>query len=313
MTGFRSGIRLIFFSVHFYFMTAPLQADVQVRTMQAAQANQALSSPVQTRRGEVQGITLTIPLLTERNAYLVVKLPDQAVRELVEKARALPENQRAAFIRGWVMRNQQAILEQHVRSPAGTKSFRYDVVPVAVQPVAKATPQRTEPPKPPAAAAVPSRREMPTERRIQPGPSATRSQLPPLPAQVKGGGGSRASPYVVYRSDADMRRLRAQSSSSAKDTIIEMPFRIDVEGLGSVYFTVRASASQLTKSARSATATELWRIFQASMQRIAAERGVRLDSTAVRDARRMFNQSFPRVMQNVEAQDKGLREYLGSH
>jgi len=109
-------------------MSQPFQADVSVRTLQAGPARTAMASPVQMRRGEVQSITLTIPLLSDRNSYLVVRLPDQAVRDLMAQARALPQEQRAGFIRDWVMRNQQAVLEQHIRSGGRSRQFRYDVV-----------------------------------------------------------------------------------------------------------------------------------------------------------------------------------------
>ncbi|MEW6035836.1 MAG: hypothetical protein AB1529_04445, partial [Candidatus Micrarchaeota archaeon] len=156
-----------------------LQADVNVRSMRAAEARQAISNPVDVRRGQVRSITLTIPLLTDRGSYLVVRLPDTVVQELLTQARTLPEAERPGFVRDWVMRNQQAVLEQYILSSRGQRRFRYNVVPVQAQPprVTEATPRRVEDQPPPVGTAVPRREERPAEpqppgrgRVIQPGP-----------------------------------------------------------------------------------------------------------------------------------------------
>lgn len=124
---------------------APVQADVQRTTLSASDARRQLENPVVVRRGQVQSVTLTIPLLSERNAYLVVRLPDTVVQDLMRQAREVPEADRPAFVRDWIMRNQQAVLEQFVRANRSERRFRYDVVPVPTR-MGEVTPRRVEQP-----------------------------------------------------------------------------------------------------------------------------------------------------------------------
>ena len=124
---------------------APVQAEVQRQTLSAADARRALENPVAIRRGAVQSVTLTIPLLSERNSYLVVRLPDAVVQDLMRQAREVPDAERPAFVRDWVMRNQQAVLEQFVRAGRTERRFRYDVIPVPTR-MGEVTPRRVEPP-----------------------------------------------------------------------------------------------------------------------------------------------------------------------
>ncbi len=300
-------------------MSQPFQADVQVRTIQPPQARAAMQSPVQMRRGDVQSVTLTIPLLSDRNSYLVVRLPEGAVREMMGQARTLPPEQRAGYIRDWVMRNQQAVLEQHIRTGGGrSRQFRYNVVPVqaAAPRVGEATPRRVEQPQPPVAAAVPRREEQPAAPRpAQPQPAApaarrtvdlspagpapterpvaprARVELPPFPEQIYGGSGTRAAPYSVYMSRADFERR------SRRETIIDWPLTLSVEAFGDVSFRVFLTESQASSGNRNGTRDELWTVFQGTLRRVAAERpGSRLDNTALRDARRAFTRAFGQAM-----------------
>ncbi|MFH0885023.1 MAG: hypothetical protein V1861_04895 [Candidatus Micrarchaeota archaeon] len=344
-------------------MTQPtaLQADVQLRTLRANEAREAISNPVDIRRGEVRTITLTIPLLTDRNSYLVVRLPDQAVQDLLSHVRTLPTNERNNFIREWVMRNQQAVIEQHVRIGGRERRFRYDVVPVQAQPrVSESTPRRVEP-QPPVSATVP-RREPPAQvppqaapqsRVIQPGgappaqparreapaqpapapvvvqppavgtarpierpvpaPAPVRRELPPFPAQIRGGNGSSRTPYRVYKSAAEVEQARRRSGQDIADSTIEAPITLSIEGLGDIRFTVAFTARQLTNSARGRTSTELWGIMRQTAERVAAERGVRMEPATLRDAQRAFNRGFASIIQRTESSDENLAAYLRSH
>ncbi|MEW6722463.1 MAG: hypothetical protein AB1324_04325 [Candidatus Micrarchaeota archaeon] len=139
-----------------------LQAPVERQTLTSAQAQRALSNPVTLRRGEVQSITLTIPLLSDRNSYLVVRLPDESVRALMSHLGTLPQDQRREFTVEWIMRNQQAVLDQYVRSGGSERRFRYDVVPIQAQPpILSSTPRRVDEQRPPARETVPRREESP--------------------------------------------------------------------------------------------------------------------------------------------------------
>ncbi len=306
----------------------PLQADVQFRTIRANDARQAMANPVVLRRGEVQSITLTIPLLSGPNDYLVVRLPDEAVRGMLTHARTLPPNERTNFIREWIMRNQQAVIEQHVRSGPTTRRFRYDVVPVQAQPrVTEATPRRVEPaPQPPPTTAVPRREGPPPaavqpaaprpaeqpRRVIQPGsprresppltehpvtPPAPRAQQhPPFPQQIRGGNGSSARPYTLYMTPAEVAR-RGRS-----ETILDFTMNFDVEPVGRVTFRVYLTEAQASAANRAATQGEIWQIIRRTYERVASERGVRVDSSAFRDARPGYNRSFSRVMAQYDQQ-----------
>lgn len=305
-----------------------LQADVQFRTLRTAQERRILQNPAEVRRGEVRSITIHVPLLSGRNDYLVVRMPDAAVRDLLSQAQALPQEQRTQFIREWVVRNQQAVLEQYIRSGGSERRFRYDVVPArAPAPrVSEATPRRTEErqPAPPVSVAVP-RREQPSSssgrRVIQPtGPSelpiervpsarTARAELPPFPSQIRGGSGTRADPLRVYRTEAEVARS-GRRRGGVSESIIQVPITLSIETFGDVQFRVAFTASQLRASARSATQAELWTIFERSVARLAAERGRATDRTAIREARRRYNSTFTTMVRQIESRDEDLAEYL---
>jgi hypothetical protein len=309
--------------------TATIQADVNLRTLRAAEARQALGRSVEVRRGEVHSITLTIPLLTDRNSYLVVRLPDAAVQEMLGHVRTLPEGQRRAFVTNWVMRNQQAVLEQFVSSGGHERHFRYNVVPVLAQPpIMESTPRRIEEQRaPPVSTRVPRREEHPqppAERPAQAPPQQapraprqapqapsgglriTRS-LPPLPRQVKGGSGTRQSPYRV-EPEAGRR-----SGEGVEATAVNVPFVMSIEGIGTVVFNVTFTASQLARSNQQATRGEVWGIFRQTFDRVAAERQVRTESTAFRDALPNFNRAFEQAIRRVEDADPDVRDYIRTH
>jgi hypothetical protein len=348
------------------------------------------------RRGQLRSVTLTIPLLSERNTYLVVRLPNEIVQDAVRQARELPEAERPAFLRDWVMRNQQAVLEQYVRTGRSERRFRYDVVPVPTR-MGEVTPRRVEPEQahrmiqeyrqvsrtgqdivpaggwrrpregelpqaireranqhhlgriplgdgvaeeyggaryfylkcwhPPDSrnprrhhgisvfvadesvrAVTPPPQEIPSERPVR--PATEQRQLPPFPSQIKGGNGSSQRPYEVFMSRAEVERDEPRAGATA---VIRVPINVDIEGLGSLRFMVGFRARQVTRNRRQSTQTELWQIIRQTAERVAAERGVRVDNTAFRTAIASYNQSFPRIMDQIEQQDPDLRRYLAEN
>jgi hypothetical protein len=146
---------------------APLQAEAHRATLTAAAARDHMSHPLETTRsGEVRALTITVPLLSERNSYLVVRLPENLVRDVLSYAGTLPEDQRRDYLSEWIIRNQQAVLSQYIQSGRTSRAFRYDVVPARIQ-VTGAVPRRVEPQQPPVANAVPRREEQSPFRLIE--------------------------------------------------------------------------------------------------------------------------------------------------
>jgi hypothetical protein len=377
-----------------------------------------MASPVETRRGELRSVTLTIPLLSERNTYLVVRLPNEAVQEAVRQARELPEAERPAFLREWVMRNQQAVIEQYVRSGRSERRFRYDVVPVAATRVAEATPRRVIEPNPTPRVEESPHRQIEQMRRVSPdgtdivpagwrrlrqgeqlppdvrvranqvhlerltlgdavveefsgtrylylkcwhppdsrntrrhhgvsvflqaeprvirptevqgtreitppppverreipvAPRRGERQLPPFPSQIKGGNGSAQRPYAVYMSREEVDRAEQEERRNASTTIVTVPLIVTIEGLGQMRFSVSFRAAQIIRSVRSQTQGELWHIIRQTAERVAAERNVRVESSAYRTGIASYNQSFPQIMAQIERADPDLGRYLSSN
>lgn len=371
-----------------------------------------MANPVEfNRRHELRSMSLTIPLLGERNSYLVVRIPNEVAQEAVRLARELPDTERPAFLREWILRNQQAVLEAYARGGRSERRFRFDIVPATAARVGEATPRRIAEPNPPQRQApeesphrlietrhfyddgrdvappgwraAPANAPIPQEVRVRanqfqprrgagqipmgdgrieefggrrylylacyhtipaprhpsvsvyvqaepqapprviqpdqaperpvagPRPRAEERQLPPFPSQIKGGNGSQARPYEVYLSRAEVDR--APASASQADTIVSVPLVLDIEGLGVMRFSVAFRGRQVTRTARGATQGELWQIIRQTADRVAAERGVRVESSAFRTAQTSYAQSFPRIMSQIEAADPDLGRYLSSN
>ncbi len=147
---------------------APLQIEVHRTTLTAAAARDQLTNPVETRRGEIRSLAITVPLLGERNTYLVARLPEPIVRELLTYTATLPEAQRRDYLAEWIIRNQQAVLSQYIQSGRSQRAFRYNAVPARIEPsVVEAVPRRVEQQPPPVANAVPRREEQSPHRLIE--------------------------------------------------------------------------------------------------------------------------------------------------
>ncbi len=145
------------------------QAEAHRTTLTQAAARDQMQNPLSTdRRGAVQSLTITVPLITERNSYLVVRLPANVVQDLLAHVGTLPEDQRRNYLSEWIIRNQQTVLEQYLHSGRSSRPFRYDVVPARMEPpVGEAVPRRVEQQPPPVANAVPRREETSPHRLIE--------------------------------------------------------------------------------------------------------------------------------------------------
>jgi hypothetical protein len=131
-----------------------------------------------------------------------------------------------------------------------------------------------------------------------------RVELPPLPSQITGGNGSTQRPYEV-RPAAGRERGDVLAASA-----VDIPFSFQIEGVGTVKFLVHLTLSQMARSRRTATQTELRTIFTAGIQRRAQESGRRLDQTAVRDAMSSLPRAFSEAVSRVEAQDREMAVYM---
>lgn len=292
-----------------------------------------MAHPVETRRGAVQSITLTVPLLSS-NSYLVVRLPQQAVRDMLEHVRTLPPDQRPGFVREWIMRNQQAVIEQHIRSGGRQRRFRYDVVPVAAVRLSS-TPRRVEGERPPAGGTVPRREETrsPTggsRRPIQPrveesrgvsGPAPPAAMRPPTvapppapveapapqlrrrgarsgPQEFEGGRGTASDPYRV-------NILPGRSTGSDLGAqVVRIPFTFSIGER--VRFSVSVTMSQLADSRIQDTYREIIRVC----------RSVILQHHAQGGTVRLQVPPFAQWRQTVRGQlddDARLRRYLTTH
>ncbi|MFH0885024.1 MAG: hypothetical protein V1861_04900 [Candidatus Micrarchaeota archaeon] len=209
-----------------------VQAEVSIRNMNQSEAREAMANQVEIRRGEVRSITLTIPLLSDQNSYLVVRLPEESVRSLMDHVATLPEGERNAFIKEWVMRNQAAVLEQYINSGQSSRHFRYDVVPVRVE-QAQEPASREAQPASPVASAVPSRREQPSPQppvleaepliiRRTTTQEAVPSQNPPVQAP--------AEQAIVSPPPEQRQREYAFRLSGSGSGTQEEPYVIEVQG-----------------------------------------------------------------------------------
>jgi hypothetical protein len=78
--------------------------------------------------GKIKSITLALPVVREKDTYLMIRLPEQTLTELLEKSKLVPKPQRKQFIQNWLMKNQQVALDYYMKS--GAKDFTYDSISV---------------------------------------------------------------------------------------------------------------------------------------------------------------------------------------
>jgi hypothetical protein len=210
------------------------------------------------------------------------------------------------------MRNQEAVLDQYVRSGTRTRRFRYNVVPVqAIPTLAETTPRRVEPSAPPAAATVPRReggRVIQPGATVQPPPVSTGEVregpvVPPAPPrareaqeerELEGGTGTRADPYRI--------RVLRNRSRRADIGSREVAIPITITGVG--HFRVSVTLSQVTRANFETTYREALRLCRQAFLQSEAGRGA-----AVRFQAPPFTQLRDTVWGQLR-QDPALRRYL---
>ncbi|MBD3210794.1 hypothetical protein GF318_05415 [Candidatus Micrarchaeota archaeon] len=189
---------------------------VQVQGFNDTAARQQMRAPVVPTRSreDVRSVTLTVPLAENRRGrgvYLVMQLPREEVRRLMERARSLPEAERQGFIRNWLQRNQEAAVSRYLEARGGgrpPRQFRVDTVPVpAAEPSAReAVPRRAEGPARPrvrerAPEPEPVELDQLVIRRRTAEVETPEIQETPIPPQFRArrteGRGTRESPLVV--------------------------------------------------------------------------------------------------------------------
>jgi hypothetical protein len=324
------------------------RATVEANRLNEKAAGQHLETEVVLRGRSVRSLTQTIPLAEPedrrgRGRYLVVKIPRETVQELKRRAQELPEDRRNDFVRRWMIRNKQAVLEQYLRlrDKSGRKTikrFRHDVVPVRTERGPMVPSRREAAPAPSkTAASVPSRREQPTQAKAPPvlvrraprtedrgrptaasigslkisGPKEVstgapaearvpkvrrRKQVYAKPSQVRGGYGTKEKPYRIRASS--VRRARGKSIAA---TDVEVPFRINIGELGSIYFILELKANQLTTSSFNTTVTEVSRTVNTMMRRRAASSGQKVDMSATS---RQVRKALDSAVRDLESHPK---------
>jgi len=313
-----------------------LQAEVQVKVLKPAEAKKAIDNAVETKNGQVKGITLTISILSPPDTYLVVRLPEKAVQDLLRTASALPADSQERFVSYWVMKNQNAVIGKHLENER-LKKFTFTVVPaseIALPPkTIEATPKRAEektqtpvsrtgPPltavpipteerkNPPSVPAVGSGK---LETKPPPSPAVEMRETPSLPKEIKGGNGTKARPFEVYRSSIAVRKGAKEEAKSEGENYVAFPVELKIEGIQTAYFTVNLTVSQITKKMRGKTQTDLWSILKDAILAVAAEKGVKLDESAFKDARPRMSANYTRLVEAAEKSDPAIRRYMNTH
>lgn len=120
------------------------KAEAKVVQLPDATAIEQINRPLDIKNGEIEGITLTMPTSTP-GSYLVVRLPDEVVDEMVNYYKSLLPSMRAGFLDDWISKNQEKALEEYLGG-AGN-SFSFDAVPARPNPyLSHATPRRASRP-----------------------------------------------------------------------------------------------------------------------------------------------------------------------
>ncbi len=115
------------------------QIKAEVQKMNAKIASKKIKSF--TKQKEVRDIVIPVPLL-EKGKYLVVTIPAEAVRDILDKASGLPPKERVDFINGWIKDNIHMAIDEYVEN--GKKKFTVGTT----APKIKATPTKVFKPIP---------------------------------------------------------------------------------------------------------------------------------------------------------------------
>lgn len=99
----------------------------RVVTMPPEQAAKFVIPKIEKTNNEVTSITLTLPLLSAKNSYLVIHFPEEPVRTLMDRAKMLPKEQQVSFVQEWLVKNQNIALNQYLHDTS-VHSFRCDTI-----------------------------------------------------------------------------------------------------------------------------------------------------------------------------------------
>jgi type VI protein secretion system component Hcp len=99
-----------------------------------------------------------------------------------------------------------------------------------------------------------------------------------------------------------------------KVKVLSFPkFRIDIDGLGNVYFKLTVTASQLTNANISKVQSELVTVFTAAIQRRAAEENVHVDYKAIRVANTKVLSVLRQLKRGAVEKYPELEKYFDTH
>jgi len=271
-------------------------------------ASRLIANPVEMNRGQIRRVTLIIPTFgPPRGAnrqYLVARIPQAQVRELTTHLATLPPAQREQFVRTWIERNQQSMINAYFGNQRAR--FNFDFVPhsaVTASPTPVRTPAQPQP--------TPQRRESPTPRRTittPPPPQVTAPVEPVVPGPsprarttreevdgVTGGSGTRAVPYQIrYTVGRGRRGLGA--------TEIAVPFVF----YGRRY-SARVTLAQLADSKVAATYAAIYGFIRRHI--------ARLENGAVRLNRDLnqFKANIRTSLRGQGAEGRRMIRYLDTH
>ncbi|MBU0527140.1 hypothetical protein KKE92_01550 [Candidatus Micrarchaeota archaeon] len=276
--------------------------------MTNAAATRIIANPVETTRGQISRITLIVPTFgPARGAnrqYLVARIPQERVLELTTHLATLPPAQREPFVRTWIERNQQSMINAYFGNQRDR--FNFDFVPhsaVTVSPTPRRTvvqpqptPRRTETPTPRRTITTPPPPQVTTPvEPVVPGPTprprATREQVD----GVTGGSGTRSAPYQVRYTVG-----RGRTGLGATET--DVPFTF----YGRRYV-ARVNLAQLADSRVATTYTGILSIIR---QHVA-----RLEHGAVRLNRNLaqFKENIRTSLRGQGAEGRRMIQYLDTH
>ncbi len=183
--------------------------------MTNAAASRLIANPVEMTRGQISRITLIIPTFgPPRGAnrqYLVARIPQAQIRALTEHLATLPPAQREQFVRTWMERNQQSMINAYLGNQRSR--FNFDFVPHTAVNLSP-TPRRTTATPTPVQPQAPAQRTVsPTPRRTITTPPPPQVTTPPVQPEgpaprarsttrepvdgVTGGSGTRRSPFQI--------------------------------------------------------------------------------------------------------------------
>lgn len=150
-----------------------------VETLGESVARRHLIKPAKVKGGKVTGITIMVPLLSKKDSYLVLKLPTAEVDELLKHVSTLPKGERAGVVRDWVIKNQELMLKEYIKS-GRKQAFSFNLASIVPTPDKK--PEKVDP--------VPElRRGERTAVELKP--------TLPIPPKIIGGEGTEKNPIKI--------------------------------------------------------------------------------------------------------------------